>query len=395
MLARAYVGTSGYSYKEWKGKFYPTDLPADGMLRFYTERLPTVEINNTFYRMPSSKLVEGWASEAPDGFLFAVKAPQRITHQKRLKDAGEPLQVFLAVARKLGAKLGPLLFQLPPNLKKDLPRLSDFLALLPEDLKVAFEFRHASWFEDDVLAALRAKKVALCVAETEDLVAPLVATADWGYLRLRRAEYPDDVIDAWAKRILEPPWSEAYVYVKHDEGDAPSVAAKLSAKLAASPAARTAPEPLVRLVQKSDVDGVVRLVRDVLAEFGLRFGEGATTDDELAHLPSSYEEGGGAFWVVAGEGGEILGTCGMFPIAAGTFELRKMYLRPSLRGRGFGQKLLDASLSWARTRGGRRVVLDTTEQMKRAIAFYESNGFVRDDSQVRGARCSRGYGREL
>jgi uncharacterized protein YecE (DUF72 family) len=225
------VGTSGYSYKEWKGPFYPEKLPASGFLRYYAERLSTVEINNTFYRMPTAKLVEGWAAEVPEGFTFALKAPQRITHMAKLQDASGPTEAFVRIARTLGKRLGPLLFQLPPFLRKDVPRLSAFLATVPADLRVALEFRHASWFEDDVFEALRAHGAALCVAEGEALVSPLVATAEWGYLRLRRDAYPDAVLDEWAGRIASQPWKDAFVFLKHDEGDAPGAALRLIARL--------------------------------------------------------------------------------------------------------------------------------------------------------------------
>lgn len=228
------VGTSGYSYKEWKGPFYPEDVPARRFLAFYGAHLPTVEINNTFYRMPTTKLVEGWASEVPEAFTFALKAPQRITHIAKLKDAGELVAAFARVAGTLGPRLGPLLFQLPPFMRKDVDRLSSFLdqiGALPQRPRVAFEFRHASWFDDEVWAALRAHGAALCVAEGEALQAPLVATADWGYLRLRRDAYPDALVSEWAQKILAQPWSEAYVYIKHDEGDAPSVAKRLTEAL--------------------------------------------------------------------------------------------------------------------------------------------------------------------
>src|SRR5690349_9723332 len=183
------VGTSGYSYPPWKGSFYPEDLPNARMLRYYAERLPTVEINNTFYRMPTSKMLTQWAAQVPPGFRFALKASQRITHQKRLKDAGEPVEYFFRTAAELGELRGPTLVQLPPNLKKDLPRLDAFLALLPPDARAAFEFRHDSWFCDEVWEALRARGAALCVAESDELATPLVATADFGYFRLRRAAY--------------------------------------------------------------------------------------------------------------------------------------------------------------------------------------------------------------
>jgi uncharacterized protein YecE (DUF72 family) len=228
---RIHVGTSGYSYKEWKGTFYPKDLPAAGMLRFYAERLHTVEINNTFYRMPSETMLAAWAAEVKAGFTFALKAPQRITHQKRLKDADEVVLTFARLALGLGEKMGPLLFQLPPNMKKDAPRLEAFLALLPPSVRVTFEFRHASWFDDEVFDVLRTRDAALCAAEGEELVSPVVPTANWGYLRLRRTDYTDESIAAWAKTLHAQPWSEAFVYFKHDEGAAPEFAAKLIAKL--------------------------------------------------------------------------------------------------------------------------------------------------------------------
>ena len=231
------VGTSGYSYKEWKGTFYPEDLKAAGMLRYYAERLGTVEINNTFYRMPTATVLEHWAAETPPGFIFVLKGPQRITHMKRLKDAAEPLAYFLDTAIVLGEKLGPVLFQLPPNFKKDLARLQDFLALLPAGRPVAFEFRHESWFDDEVYGALREKGVALCAADTDefgDRGAPIVPTAGFGYLRLRRADYDDAALAAWAERIRAQPWTRAFVFFKHeDAGKGPAMAARFVAALAA------------------------------------------------------------------------------------------------------------------------------------------------------------------
>jgi uncharacterized protein YecE (DUF72 family) len=234
---RVLVGTSGYSYKEWKPAFYPKDLPARDFLRFYADRLSTVEINNTFYRMPTAKLVTGWASEVPESFTFALKAPQRITHIAKLKDANELTAAFVRVVSELGSRVGPLLFQLPPFLRKDVPRLVSFLestATLVQRPRIAFEFRHPSWFDDEVFGALRAAGAALCIAEGEALAAPLVATADWGYVRLRRDAYPDSLVAEWAQRIRQQQWSEAFVYLKHDEGDAPSVAKKLIAALEGS-----------------------------------------------------------------------------------------------------------------------------------------------------------------
>jgi uncharacterized protein YecE (DUF72 family) len=225
------VGTSGYSYKEWKGKFYPEDLPANAMLRYYAERLNTVEINNTFYRMPTDRLVEGWALEVPGGFTFAVKAPQRITHQKRLKEAGEVTATFVRTVGALGDKLGPLIFQLPPFMKKDVARLNEFLSLLPSGLKTTFEFRHESWFTDDVFETLRTHRAALCAAESDELASPVVATTDWGYMRLRRTDYSDRELDEWANKIRSQNWTDAFVYMKHDEGAAPELAARLLARV--------------------------------------------------------------------------------------------------------------------------------------------------------------------
>ena len=236
---RIAVGTSGYAYKEWKGSFYPADLPADGMLHFYGSRFSTVEINNTFYRMPTEKVVVGWAADVPDGFTFVLKASQRITHRKRLKDAGDEVAYFLKTANVLGPKLGPTLFQLPPNLKKDLPRLQEFLGHLPETWRAAFEFRHASWFDDEVFAALKGHNAALVIAdtdpeegETEPLVVPTVATADWGYLRLRRTEYKKADLERWAKTVTSQSWKDAFVFFKHEEaGAGPKLADAFTAEL--------------------------------------------------------------------------------------------------------------------------------------------------------------------
>ena len=221
------VGTSGYSYKEWKGTFYPEKLPADQMLQYYASKFQAVEINNTFYRMPSEKVLLGWAGEVAAGFTFVLKASRRITHEKRLKEVGEEVSYFLKTATTLGDKLGPTLFQLPPNLKKDLPRLKEFLALLPRRWRAALEFRHASWFEDDVFESLREHNVALCVADTgEEGDAPFVATADWGYLRLRREQYEAGELETWAEGVRKQAWGEAFVFFKHEEaGTGPKLAA--------------------------------------------------------------------------------------------------------------------------------------------------------------------------
>jgi len=218
-----YVGTSGYSYKEWKGSFYPADLPGKQMLRFYGERFRSVEINNTFYRMPKESVLESWAAEVPAEFKFVLKAPQRITHMQRLKDAEDSVSYFLKVACVLKDRLGPLLFQLPPFMKKDLPRLREFLTLLPSDPPAAFEFRHQSWLDEEIFALLREHQVALCIAESEDGVEiPFVSTTNWGYLRLRRPDYGDPELKVWAKRIKDQQWQNAFIFFKHeDEGKGP------------------------------------------------------------------------------------------------------------------------------------------------------------------------------
>jgi uncharacterized protein YecE (DUF72 family) len=228
------VGTSGYSYAQWKGSFYPADLKAADMLRYYAERFPTVEINNTFYRMPSAAMLERWAAETPESFSFVLKASRRLTHEKRLNDE-EGTAYFFRMATVLDGRLGPTLFQLPPFFKKDVARLRDFLAQVPEGRQVAFEFRHASWFGSEVYDALRAKGAALCLADTDEAPDPaLVATSDWGYLRLRRADYDETALDAWAQRIRAQPWKEAWVFLKHeDAGKGPAFAARLIAQLGA------------------------------------------------------------------------------------------------------------------------------------------------------------------
>ena len=217
---RIRVGTSGYSYREWKGSFYPEKLKNADMLRYYAERFSAVEINNTFYRMPKASVLEAWGEQVPTDFLFVLKASQQITHRKRLKDAGEPLAYLLETAATLGARRGPILFQLPPNLKKDVDRLCGFLELLPEELPFAFEFRHETWVDDDVHSALRERNCALVCADTEDsgdAGAPIVPTADWGYLRLRRCDYTPQELGPWADRIRSQPWTRAFVFFKHED----------------------------------------------------------------------------------------------------------------------------------------------------------------------------------
>jgi len=226
---RMLTGTSGFSYKEWVGPFYPEKTPASAMLRYYAERFPTVEINNTFYRMPDTALLERWAQEVPAGFAFTLKAPQRITHIKRLKDTASDVAEFTRRAAVLGDRLGMLLFQLPPSLRKDLPRLRDFLAALPPGRRVAVEFRHASWHDDEVYETLRARGAALCVMEDDDEeTSPFVVTSQDAYLRLRRTQYTEDDLRAWADRIAAQPLERAWVYFKHeDEALAPRFARQL------------------------------------------------------------------------------------------------------------------------------------------------------------------------
>jgi uncharacterized protein YecE (DUF72 family) len=211
------VGTSGFSYKEWLGKFYPDKLPADRMLGYYAERFETVEINNTFYRMPAETMLARWASEAPAGFEFTLKAPRRITHDKRLREAEGDVAEFCRRAAILGERLGVLLFQTPPFLKKDLLRLRDFLALLPQPSRAAFEFRNDSWQGDDVYGALRERGAMLCVTDTDEGDTPFVATCDRGYLRLRRTHYDDIELAQWARRIAAQPLERAYVYFMHED----------------------------------------------------------------------------------------------------------------------------------------------------------------------------------
>jgi uncharacterized protein YecE (DUF72 family) len=229
------VGTSGYSYKEWKGTFYPDDLPAAKMLPYYGERFDSVEINNTFYRMPDAKMVAKWGEQVPDGFTFVLKAPQRITHQKRLVGAGDDLRQLFEAGEVLGSKLGPVLFQLPPFSRKDALKLREFVAILPPDRRVAFEFRHDSWFDDEIYAILRERDIALCAADTDEVADPdalVVPTASWGYMRLRRTEYAPGQLTAWAERVEKQSWSDAYVFFKHeDEGKGPRFAVEFRAQL--------------------------------------------------------------------------------------------------------------------------------------------------------------------
>ena len=211
------VGTSGFSYPEWRGIFYPEGLAADDMLKSYAERLPTVEINNTFYRMPQPPLLEGWNNKVEGSFCFALKVPRSITHIARLKDAGDGVAYFMKVAATLGDRLGPMLFQLPPLYKKDAGVLREFLTLLPAGTKAAFEFRHPSWFDDETATILSDKQAALVAGDPDDgEPLPLTATAPFGYLRLRAPSYDVAGLAVWHDRIAAQPWQQAFVYLKHE-----------------------------------------------------------------------------------------------------------------------------------------------------------------------------------
>lgn len=223
-----FVGTSGYSYKEWKGSFYPEKLPAKEMLSFYAQHFSTVEINNSFYRMPTVSVVESWAQQVPESFQFVLKAPQAITHFKRLKECQEPVELFLETASALKERQGPLLFQLPPNFKKDVERLDAFLDLIPKKTHVGFEFRHESWFDADVYDCLKKHSCVLCTADADELpLSELVSTANWGMVRLRREEYSKKQLADWVKKIKAQDWSQVYVFFKHeDTGTGPKFASQ-------------------------------------------------------------------------------------------------------------------------------------------------------------------------
>ena len=226
---RLFAGASGYSFKEWKGSFYPADMKPEGMLAWYAERLPTVEINNTFYQMPKVAVLENWARATPESFRFAIKASRRITHMARLKadTAADSVDFLYKNLAALGPKRGPVLFQLPPFMKKDLPRLSEFLRLLPDGHRAAFEFRNDTWFADDVYDALKGAGASLCLSEREDNAPPpLVETASFGYVRLRLEAYSDSELQQWAARLAASSWREIYVYFMH-EPIAPAYARKL------------------------------------------------------------------------------------------------------------------------------------------------------------------------
>ncbi len=213
-----YAGTSGYGYKEWKGKFYPEKIPPKEMLRFYSERLSAVEINNTFYHMPHEGVLASWAEQVPHDFVFALKAPQVITHLKRLRNVGEETGYLFRTLSVLGGKLGPVLFQFPKSFRADQPALKDFLGLIPVNMSCAFEFRNPSWLDVGILGLLRERGYSLCTADTDENPAnEIISTAPWGYLRLRRSGYTDADLSQWTKRILSQKWKRAFVFFKHED----------------------------------------------------------------------------------------------------------------------------------------------------------------------------------
>ena len=243
---RLRVGTSGYNFDEWKGSFYPEKFPAAKMLAYYAERLETVEINYSFYRMPNAKTITGWDQAVPEGFSFVLKVSQKITHFKRLHEIENELRYFCDTARGLHAKLGPLLFQLPPNFKKDAERLRQTLALVPPEIRAAWEFRHASWFDDDVYQILKRFNAALVVADTEAGTTPEVATADWGYVRLRDEGYGEGDLQRWVERIksLGRGWKDAYVFFKHEAaGLGPAFATRFASLFSSASGPRPSPGP--------------------------------------------------------------------------------------------------------------------------------------------------------
>ena len=225
-----WIGTSGFQYSEWKGKFYPEDLPASKMLPFYAQRFNTTEINYTFHRIPAAKTIENWKQLTPENFRFSLKAPQKITHWSKLRDCADTMRYFHDVTSGLGFKLGPVLFQLPPTFKKDVLVLADFINCLPSGARAAFEFRHDSWFADDVWEVLRSGNVSLCIAETEDFCTPTVETADYGYLRLRREDYTSADVERWAAFVRQrgEQWQDVFIYFKHEEaGIGPKLAQQM------------------------------------------------------------------------------------------------------------------------------------------------------------------------
>lgn len=235
------IGTSGYNYPEWRGSFYPEKFPTSKMLAFYAERFNTVEVNYTFYRMPTPALLEGWARGTPDGFTFTLKAPRRITHDSKLQRVEDLTQTFCRTAATLGSKRGVLLFQLPPTMKRDDGVLGAFIDILPGGTRAAFEFRHPSWHDEVVFAALRRRNLALCIADSEKMSTPVVPTADYAYFRLRDEGYQPADIEEWARTIRGLDGiGDAFVYFKHEEqGKGPEFAQLLIKALGSGIAAPT------------------------------------------------------------------------------------------------------------------------------------------------------------
>ena len=230
MDGNLYLGTSGFAYDEWKhGVFYPEGLKNREMLSYYASRFPSVEINYTFRRFPSEKSMRTWRAETPETFRFTLKANQRITHWKRLADADQDVRDFLDLGRLLGERFGTVLYQCPPTLKYDRGLIEAFVGYLPPAPRAAMEFRHPSWFDEEVFGLLRTHRAALCIADADDeLDVPFVATADWGYLRLRRDDYSNRALKSWAKRIAGEGWRDVFVFFRHeDEGNGPRLAKRL------------------------------------------------------------------------------------------------------------------------------------------------------------------------
>ncbi len=226
---KTWIGTSGFQYAEWKGTFYPEDLPASKMLPYFAERLSTTEINYTFHRIPSEKTIANWKQLTPENFRFALKAPQKITHFAKLRDCHDTLAYFCRIIAQLGDRLGPVLFQLPPNFKKNADVLSAFLRELPT-IRAAFEFRHESWLDEEIFDLLKSRNIALCLADTEELAAPTLVTADYGYLRLRREDYTGEDVARWTDFVRQQGslWQDAFVYFKHEEaGIGPKLARQM------------------------------------------------------------------------------------------------------------------------------------------------------------------------
>ncbi len=231
---KLYTGTSGFSYKEWIGNFYPEDIKPEGMLKFYSGELGIVEINNTFYRMPKKEVLEHWMKETPARFLFSIKASRKITHRKMLKEAEEETNYFVENLKVMGKKLGAVLFQFPPWFKKNTERLSNYLNILPPDIPAVFEFRDPSWYDQETAGLLRERSYIFCFSDMDEKETPeIISTADWGYLRLRREVYTGQDLDDWALKIKAQDWKKAFVFFKHEgEGTGPRLAKEFAGRFA-------------------------------------------------------------------------------------------------------------------------------------------------------------------